>query len=122
MSSRLMKLLICILSLQCASPAFADIQKDDPVKKAECLAKGEDYKWEPGGMMQIYQCVFYFRDGGKPCTDSKECKGGCEADNWNTPNRDNGQPVHGHCAKTNSMFGCHATLVGGKIRGGICAD
>lgn len=33
-----------------------------------------------GGLLLTAQCVRRFPDGGKPCADSKECRGGCYID------------------------------------------
>lgn len=89
------------------------IQRVPNPDKDRCEAsKGN--RWIPQGMAQLPACVTTYTDGGTTCTSSKQCQGKCLVTGSDTP---------AYCAKTNSPFGCSATIEAFQAGKGImCVD
>lgn len=89
------------------------IQRMPNPDKTQCEAsKGN--RWIPQGMAQLPACVSTYTDGGKSCTASSQCQGDCLVSAPNAP---------AFCAKTNSQFGCRATIEAVQAGQGIlCVD
>ncbi len=74
-----------------------------------CAAYGGD--WIQQGLIGDMMCVFTYPDGGKQCTSSDECIGGCfvQEEGFDMEGMD---MMKGHCKHTDSPFGCHTKLNG----------
>ncbi len=70
--------------------------------------------------MQKVTCVLTYADGGKSCSDKKDCTGECiyEGDD----NAPKSGPVTGVCQRTSDPCGCRAPVSGGKIMQKVCVD
>jgi len=69
-------------------------------------------------------CIVKAHDGGKPCTDGKQCStGSClyRGDTLLVERKSHGG-LMGTCAADNNGFGCFQRLVNGKIAESYCAD
>lgn len=81
--------------------------------KTQCEAS-KDNRWIPQGKAQLPACVTTYTDGGKSCSASSQCQGDCLVSAPNAP---------AFCAKTNSQFGCRATIEAVQAGQGIlCVD
>jgi hypothetical protein len=83
---------------------------------AECEEQGG--RWEVLGFSGP-GCNLPSSDGGKSCTDIKDCEGLCLADNEDTNAQ--GDELMGVCSEWQSNFGCHEILEKGRIVE-ICID
>lgn len=87
----------------------------------QCAAKGAflDYR----GMFGTAMCVTRFPDAGKACSDKSDCSGRCitEDERFLTPAAI-GNSARGLCQPDDSLFGCYAEVVNGRIAQPICAD
>lgn len=82
-----------------------------------CAARGG--KIQPVCMLGGLECVIRFRDGGKKCTDKKDCTGECLFEGSSPP--PSGK-ASGACQRTSDPCGCKIPIVAGKVQPGICVD
>jgi hypothetical protein len=83
---------------------------------AQCLRQGG--RWEVLGFSGP-GCNLPTSDGGKPCSDSRECEGLCLADHEEI--NANGVDLPGSCSDWQSTFGCQEVIENGKVVE-ICID
>jgi hypothetical protein len=71
-----------------------------------------------GGMPpdQLY-CIIEYPDGGKPCTDSKDCRGKCII---HIEDAKEGEQVTGFCAGQSDFNGCYCGVVNGIAEDCMC--
>jgi len=114
---------LCLLLL--SFPAFAqncpEVDREAQRRgEAECRAKGGE--WARFGvhahLCNVYSCAPRTRDGGKPCTTSRECEYQCVSRKELPP----GAEATGECVGVVSPFGCRYPVEGGRIAGRICID
>lgn len=74
---------------------------------------------QPVCMMGKLECVVRYRDGGKRCTDKKDCIGDCLYEGSGPPPSAN---AVGACQRTSDPCGCKIPIVGGRVRPGLCVD
>lgn len=70
-----------------------------PAKSAEMLCAEEGGVWQKVGVLGKYQCIHTYSDGGKMCTSSSQCQGGCIATT--------GNGTAGSCKRDDNPFGCY---------------
>jgi putative hemolysin len=92
-------------------------------KRSEAKCKARGGTLQRSGMQNSLGCIVRFADGGKPCTDSAQCRGECLATG---PSRNPfwpwDKPVRGVCAVDDNIFGCKGVIRGGKVMEYICVD
>ena len=88
------------------------------VSSSACTARGGEMRQV--GRMQSWQCVISYADAGKRCTDGAQCQGDCRVEG-NT-GAAAGTATAGVCQATSDRFGCHATVVDGKVGPTLCID
>ncbi len=74
------------------------------------------------GRRQTLMCVHRFSDAGKSCTTKSDCSGKCLAEPDENGLPAPGTAASGRCQADNRLFGCHAEIVDGKARPGLCID
>lgn len=70
-------------------------------------------------------CQFRYPDGGKACSDKRDCEGRClHLGGDSGPALAPLSPATGTCEAERSTFGCYAEVLDGKIsaEGTICVD
>ena len=77
---------------------------------------------EARGRRQTLMCVHRFNDAGKSCTTKSDCSGKCLAEPGENGLPAAGTPAKGRCQADDRLFGCHAEIVNGKARPGLCID
>jgi hypothetical protein len=101
----------------------------EPEEKASCENQGG--KWGPlGGLANQTGCNIPYSDGGKTCSDSRQCQGECIVEDdlvsilKGKPVKEfrPGQPVTGICTSWRIMFGCFTYVRKGKVVPGLCID
>jgi hypothetical protein len=100
-----------------ATPAPTSTPTATRAEEKACAARGG--KIEPVCMMGNLECVLRYRDGGKRCTDKKDCTGDCLYEGSAPP------PVEkavGACQRTSDPCGCKAPIVKGQVRPALCRD
>lgn len=104
--------------LSAPTPAPHDDRAAEPTKaeKQACAARGG--KIQPVCMAGDLECVITYRDGGKRCTDKKDCIGKCLYEGSDPPAKN---PV-GACQRTSDPCGCQAPIVGHKVQMAFCVD
>lgn len=85
---------------------------------AGCAARGGVMK--PVCRMQKMTCVLTYEDGGKACSDKKDCTGECIYEGDESAAKR--EPVTGVCQRTSDPCGCRARVSGGKVMTTICVD
>ena len=108
---------------QAATPtnAVVEIPKD----KETCLAMGG--KWGRIGIGSREECNLPTVDGGKVCTDTRDCEGMCLAE-LSPAERDqlvkNKAPLatKGKCTQWRIVVGCIARLEDGQVKTILCID
>lgn len=76
--------------------------------------------WRRVCLMGTWSCVMPYRDGGKACSDRKECEGQCRYEGSLTLAP--GSPAKGVCQRTSDPCGCFAEVRDGKIQPALCVD
>jgi hypothetical protein len=82
----------------------------------QCSARGGTM--QPVCMLGQLACVVRYRDGGKRCTDKRDCIGECLYEG----------PVPapptatGSCQRTNDPCGCKAPIHHGRVQPAVCLD
>jgi len=110
-----------LLAAACAPQTTTSAGSDAPMQSAEasaCATRGGAMKQV--GRMQSWQCVISYADAGKRCTDGAQCQGDCRVEG-NT-GAAAGTATAGVCQATSDRFGCHATVVDGKVGPTLCID
>ena len=76
--------------------------------------------WRRVCLMGTWSCVMPYGDGGKSCSDKKDCTGQCryEGSESLTP----GSPAKGVCQRSSDPCGCFAEVRDGKIQPALCVD
>jgi hypothetical protein len=72
--------------------------------------------------LQLPACVVPFADGGKRCTDSRQCKGKCLLDTETDRPLRPGDYADGRCQRDNDPCGCKIEVMYGKVESGVCVD
>jgi hypothetical protein len=102
------------------TPVTRSAPSSDPTptraEEKACAARGG--KIEPVCMMGSLECVLRFRDGGKRCSDKKDCIGQCL---YEGPQPVPAKPL-GACQRTSDPCGCKAPIVNGKVSPALCTD
>jgi hypothetical protein len=82
----------------------------------QCNARGGTI--QPVCMLGKLACVVPYRDGGKPCSDKRDCTGQClyEGPDPAPPN------AAGSCQRTNDPCGCRAAIHHGRVQPRVCLD
>jgi hypothetical protein len=70
-------------------------------------------------MMGALDCVIRYRDGGKRCSDGKECAGGKCVYEGQRPATAN---ASGACVRDSNPCGCRALVLGGQVQPSMCTD
>lgn len=110
-----------LLAVACTPQTTTSAGSDAPMQSAEasaCATRGGTMKQV--GRMQSWQCVISYADAGKRCTDGAQCQGDCRVEG-NTGVAA-GTATAGVCQATSDRFGCHATVVDGKVGPTLCID
>ena len=68
-------------------------------EKVTCENEGGE--WIQAGLSQEFRCVHKYFDGGKPCSSSNECIGGCIVSDLSGS---------AYCKHDDNPFGCYATI------------
>jgi hypothetical protein len=82
----------------------------------QCAARGGTM--QPVCMSGHIACVAPYSDGGKRCSDKRDCIGACV---YEGPEPPPANPV-GSCQRTNDPCGCRATIRKGIVQSTICVD
>ena len=73
---------------------------------------------QPVCMSGHITCVVRYRDGGKRCTDKRDCTGECLYEG--------SEPAPamavGSCQRTNDPCGCRAKIRQGSVQSTVCVD
>lgn len=85
--------------------------------KTVCEEEGGE--WKKLGMQQRDSCVLPAADGGKSCTDSKQCEVACVAKNKESHY---GARAEGVCLQSTDLFGCHSYVSKGIVEPPLCTD
>jgi hypothetical protein len=78
--------------------------------KDRCVSEGGAFQTR--GLLQSWGCVRPTKDGGKPCTDKRDCESACLYVGGRATNR---TELVGQCAKDTNMFGCKTSLENGRL-------
>lgn len=82
----------------------------------QCRARGGTI--QPVCMLGEIFCVVPYRDGGKRCTDKRDCTGECLYEG-----REPAPPkATGSCQRTNDPCGCKAPIHHGRVQPALCLD
>lgn len=86
------------------------------VETRQCSARGGTI--QAVCMLGELVCVVRYRDGGKRCTDKRDCTGECLYE------RRDPAPPHatGSCQRTNDPCGCKAPIHHGRVQPAVCLD
>ncbi len=99
-------------------PVIAQPVEQGPsaAEKRACAARGGTI--QPICMMGELACVIRYRDGGKRCSDKRDCTGECLYEGPDPP------PVRatGSCERTSDPCGCKAPVHHGHVEPTLCAD
>lgn len=107
---------LALLALTLAAPAPPSQQRAmTEAEKTDCIANGG--LMARGGKAQVETCRSRFADGGKACTDSSQCQGGCNGDRV----RPGASHPVGQCNTHSGQFGCQSYLAKGVVHD-ICVD
>lgn len=82
----------------------------------ECAARGGTM--QPVCMAGQLTCVVRYRDGGKRCSDKRDCIGECLYDGT-VPAPTN---AVGSCQRTSDPCGCKAPIHQGSVQSALCVD
>jgi hypothetical protein len=125
---RVLLLIAALILASCApNETPAERPANDPPQIAEpkpdtleaCTKKGGTYRRVC--LMGTLACVMPYSDGGKPCTDKKECQGQCRYEGQGeTPSP--GTKVTGACQRTTDPCGCFGIVAEGKLEAMLCVD
>ncbi|MCX5797163.1 MAG: hypothetical protein NTY77_16860 [Elusimicrobia bacterium] len=105
---------------------LASKQRSDPTgesaatQEKDCAARGGKLFRAPHA--RGYFCFLQYADGGKDCTDRKQCQGGCYLDNQIARPNPAGSQAEGHCSYDSSPYGCKTEIVNGMAQQGLCGD
>lgn len=94
----------------------AHVPGPTPEDEKECKARGG--RIQAVCMLGSFECVIRYRDGGKRCTDKRDCTGEC----WYEGPRPIPAQAAGVCQRTSDPCGCHARVIGGKVQPTMCLD
>jgi len=86
-----------------------------------CAAVGGHY--ENAGLLGYFRCTMSYPDGGKVCSDNRDCQGACrvgEGTEVDYSGRTGG--YSGVCQINDNPFGCHADIVNSIPRPPLCVD
>ena len=92
---------------------------EEEAGRAACLASGGLVSSR--GLSPQPLCVKAYPDGGKPCTDSRECQGGCLTGRSVERYRSDSYGV-GRCQFDNAAVGCLAEVKAGTLGPTVCVD
>jgi hypothetical protein len=82
----------------------------------QCRARGGTL--QPVCMLGELFCVVPYRDGGKRCTDKRDCTGECLYEGREpAPSK-----ATGSCQRTNDPCGCKAPIHHGRVKPAVCLD
>lgn len=120
MKSISFSLVAALLLVSCSHDAFNGVS-DSPMRSAEVCA-AQDGAWVPvrdlyprddlsEDDMRRYTCIFQTDDGGKSCTDNRQCHNLCMAPQGAV----SGQAATGVCAESTRPKGDALTIVDGKV-------
>jgi len=90
------------------------VRKDTPL--AECEQQGG--KVESVCLSGDPECVHYFADAGKPCSDSSQCTWLCVAE-WGS---EYGRKTTGECKPHDNPCGCWCEVIAGRVKHCTCVD
>lgn len=72
-------------------------------------------KWNyTGGVAAVKECIYTYKDGGKPCKSSRECEGGCIVTKK--------EQQLGKCRADSRRVGSCYAIIEEKERGILCVD
>ena len=78
-------------------------------ERLDCYSSGGE--WSRAGFTGTEGCLITYPDGGKACTKSDQCQGGCiVTQNLSGMGPIVGGTVVGECKQTNVGFGCYAPI------------
>jgi hypothetical protein len=100
-----------------ATPVAVNEQAPDPSDVKACAARGG--KIQRVCMMGAFECVVRHRDGGKRCSDGRECSSGKCVYEGRHPAPKN---ATGGCQRDSDPCGCRAFVVGGRVQPALCVD
>ncbi|HEX4340690.1 MAG TPA: hypothetical protein VH062_32500 [Polyangiaceae bacterium] len=81
-----------------------------------CAARGGTM--QPVCMLGELTCVVRYRDGGKRCSDDRDCSGECLYEGEEpAPAK-----AFGKCQRTSDPCGCKAPIHDGHVEPALCAD
>ena len=119
-------LLFAILFISCTQQnnnANKDMRKI-PDDKKSCLDAGG--QWGRIGLYPEEQCNLPTNDGGKSCSDSKECKGTCIAEltqeQQSRISKGESLNTSGKCNTWKVTVGCIPVVSQGRVDGILCID
>ncbi|HMJ14538.1 MAG TPA: hypothetical protein VK524_24165 [Polyangiaceae bacterium] len=69
-------------------------------------------------MLGELACVVRYRDGGKRCSDKRDCMGECL---YESPDPAPPKAV-GNCQRTSDPCGCKAPIHHGRVEPAVCVD
>jgi hypothetical protein len=73
---------------------------------------------QPICMLGELACVVRYRDGGKRCSDKRDCVGECLYEGPDPPP----PKAAGSCQRTSDPCGCKAPIHHGRVEPALCAD
>jgi hypothetical protein len=113
--------LLLTLTLAACAPASLPLTGGYPTPEAQrCASSGGAL--ETRGRRGNLMCVHRFSDAGTACASDKDCKGRCLAALTNGGLPKVGEASPGRCQADDKLFGCYATLEGGKVKSALCVD
>jgi hypothetical protein len=76
--------------------------------------------WRRVCLMGTWSCVMPYSDGGKTCSDKKDCQGQCRYEGGESLAP--GAPAKGVCQRNSDPCGCFAEVRDGKLGHALCVD
>ena len=99
-----------------APPTVASERHPTPAERRACAARGGTI--QPVCMAGELECVIRYRDGGKRCSDKRDCAGECLYEGPDpAPPR-----ATGSCQRTSDPCGCKSVIHHGHAEPALCAD
>ncbi len=105
-------------SQQETTAASTTVQSPYPSTEKACSAQGG--KWGRIGFNPESRCNLRTRDGGKSCTDYRQCEGTCVAGDPKTSTGPNN--ASGQCTEWKITLGCKSIMRDGRRLPSVCAD